>query len=900
MDRRFERNGSLLKTQLMAMLVPVVIASVMSNISNTVDSIIAGRLLGAAALSAVSLVGATAGQLHYTAVLLVGIGTSAAITAHKTGSQTRRADTVFNSALRLTAAGSVLLALLELLFARRIIGLFTTDAELTALSLHYYYPLIAYIPFELTTGLLTYLYIIEGSPRELMRMSILSAALNLVLDIAFVRYTKLGITGLELSTIISSAVYLVLLVRSFARSSTLKLEISLHPNLRDEAHNAVRIIEGGFSPAFASAMVLIISAALCASVLRFGASESMAVFSVFIKFRNLVCLVTDGILQAMAILVCILYVEKDDEGVRVVMLRTFVVTLVSVGILTAAAELFPQALLRLYGVGEAARSVFYINMLRLALLSYLAAGITAVISKYFSAIGQDKPAGLCAAIHCVLTLCMLFILSRRMGERGFWITAACSEYLSLLVWAGMLLVRRGVRGERFFGTLFLRREENEMLALSYTGDSGDISAVTEQIQEILESEGINRKLAYKTAAATDELSRYAAGDGGENELFDLRIKYDGEEMLLALRNDGAPIDFDFDRADYDDYEKLDSNTFSFLLTKKLYCRRVFGINCIVASVGTGVDIDLFEKIPDMVIRKPLEPLEADKVDMIVLHHMAREGEVKEIEQEHLDKGWDAIAYNFWVAYDGTVYEARGFRKGAGVAENNSHIISIGFQGDYQTQSRRMPDEQFDAGVDIIRYCLGKLPNAKTVVGHSHFGNTTCPGRYFPLEEMIRLKKRVDLLTLVNTREPLPPDYVPKNLVELSDIPNGIGLYMNEEAYRALRNMSAAARLRGHSIWVSRAYEYSWEKEYYGEAEHQTGLAVDISYPHSDIPIKPNYEEYRWLIRNSYKFGYIQRYPRGRENITGHSFDPAHFRYVGLAAAKEMFEKKLTLEEYLEK
>ncbi len=149
-----------------------------------------------------------------------------------------------------------------------------------------------------------------------------------------------------------------------------------------------------------------------------------------------------------------------------------------------------------------------------------------------------------------------------------------------------------------------------------------------------------------------------------------------------------------------------------------------------------------QKIPNQIIKQPLQYLNLSKVDSIALHHMAHPtADVKTVEEWHINQGWRAIGYNFWVGFDGTVYEGRGFKLGAGVENQNGHIISIGFQGDYHSNDVKMPDAQFNAGVDIIKYVLENVPTVKTIGGHGEFMATACPGKYFPLEEMKTLKKR---------------------------------------------------------------------------------------------------------------------------------------------------------------
>ena len=90
------------------------------------------------------------------------------------------------------------------------------------------------------------------------------------------------------------------------------------------------------------------------------------------------------------------------------------------------------------------------------------------------------------------------------------------------------------------------------------------------------------------------------------------------------------------------------------------------------------------------------------------------------------------------------------------------------------------------------------------------------------------------------------------------------------------------------------------------SEHTTGLAVDITSNalanqegnSGLLPDLENYPEGLWLKENAPKFGFILRYPKAKEAITGINFEPWHFRYVGIENAMYMTEKNLTLEEYI--
>ncbi|MDU4670471.1 MAG: D-alanyl-D-alanine carboxypeptidase family protein [Finegoldia magna] len=87
----------------------------------------------------------------------------------------------------------------------------------------------------------------------------------------------------------------------------------------------------------------------------------------------------------------------------------------------------------------------------------------------------------------------------------------------------------------------------------------------------------------------------------------------------------------------------------------------------------------------------------------------------------------------------------------------------------------------------------------------------------------------------------------------------------------------------------------------GSSEHQTGLAYDLIGEDYTLKYKVDFsksKEYKWLIDNAHKYGFVLRYPEDKKDITGLSFAPWHFRYVGIDLAKILHDQNLTLEEYL--
>lgn len=144
------------------------------------------------------------------------------------------------------------------------------------------------------------------------------------------------------------------------------------------------------------------------------------------------------------------------------------------------------------------------------------------------------------------------------------------------------------------------------------------------------------------------------------------------------------------------------------------------------------------------------------------------------------------------------------------------------------------------------------------------------------------------LILVNRDYPLPKDFQ----VELTALKNGEAV--DARIYLALMELLREAEGDGLSVESARIEAEKFVAAS-GNSEHQLGLAVDFN---ADTTKTATSQMYEWLASNSYKYGFILRYSKTKVDITKYNYEPWHFRYVGIAEAKEIYEKKLCLEEYL--
>lgn len=180
----------------------------------------------------------------------------------------------------------------------------------------------------------------------------------------------------------------------------------------------------------------------------------------------------------------------------------------------------------------------------------------------------------------------------------------------------------------------------------------------------------------------------------------------------------------------------------------------------------------------------------------------------------------------------------------------------------------------------------------------------------------------DYLILVNNNNGLSKSYKPRNLtipnIKFTYLVNNEERYVSEVIIKPLENLVNEAKNEGIILLGNSGYRsYNSQKNLFnsrvksqglenaesyvakaGFSEHQTGLCIDIT-NENEFLIQGT-KEGDWLENNCYRFGFIIRYPLGKEDITGIEYEPWHIRYVGEEAAKYIYENNITLEEYLEK
>ena len=175
----------------------------------------------------------------------------------------------------------------------------------------------------------------------------------------------------------------------------------------------------------------------------------------------------------------------------------------------------------------------------------------------------------------------------------------------------------------------------------------------------------------------------------------------------------------------------------------------------------------------------------------------------------------------------------------------------------------------------------------------------------------------DNAILVNKYYSLPEKYAPTDIVDVSNWYAFAGIKTRQVVLDAFKEMFNAAKEDGHTLIINSGYRtYDAQKKIYDEykdlkgeeyadeyaarpdySEHQSGLALDIITYGASGETFDTTDAFKWLQKNAHKYGFILRYPKDKEDITGYAYESWHYRYLGKDLATKVKKSGLTYDEY---
>ena len=245
-------------------------------------------------------------------------------------------------------------------------------------------------------------------------------------------------------------------------------------------------------------------------------------------------------------------------------------------------------------------------------------------------------------------------------------------------------------------------------------------------------------------------------------------------------------------------------------------------------------------------------------------------------------------------------------------DSKDFILSI----EYNKSILSIIHEKYFIEKNLQKYLEYSKSNNKSFTDTVAIVNTGCDNDWYTNTKKTDISK--GNLMLTNKFYSLDSSYNSDNMVSVSNTYSfGNDQMLTKETFDAFLSMWNAAKDEGLNLIINssyRSYEdqeevYNYYKDTLGEeaadkraaragfSEHQTGMAIDIQTYGSRAATFENYDEFKWLQNNAHKYGFILRYPKDKEYLTGYEYESWHYRYVGVEAATYIHDNNITFDEY---
>lgn len=537
-----ERNAFLINKKIRQYILPGVLMTVAMQLGNVVDGMIVGNLLGADAMAAIEISMPVLLLLQMPALLLAAGGAAeAAVLLGKR--EMKEADGVFTSSLAAGAAVSLLAALftpiLPPVCARALAG----TGRMAELAEPYIAVNFGGIPVLTLAIIFCYFMNADNHPRLGSALFIIANAINLVLDVLFIRVFHMGMAGSALSTVTGYLAGMVTVLFYFQSKQRM-----LHLRKPDAGMGRyVKMAAGAGIPGAAFTLMSALESVIVNSaIVRLLGNGPMAVYSVCSNAVLIAELCVGGIIGLVPNIAGILYGEKDYYGIRALCRKVLRYSYSAIAVLLVFFFLCPQAVARMFGITQGEMLGMCRTSLRIFACGFPFYVYNKFLMSYYQTILQS---GLSTAITVLqgfavivpLTLAGLYFA----GFTGVCVAAVAAEALTVLLGTGLRMW--GQRTGKFpaGGRYMLPQVTDETyLDFSMENDLEDVTKLRDRLFVFCADNGIGEKDAKLIGLALEEICanivRYGYRPGRKNYM-DVSFTVQDGSYILRVRDDGIPF-----------------------------------------------------------------------------------------------------------------------------------------------------------------------------------------------------------------------------------------------------------------------------------------------------------------------------------------------------------------------
>jgi putative MATE family efflux protein len=418
--------------------IPAIVGMLVNSLYIVIDRMFIGRVVGAMAISGVSLTFPIV-ILIMAFSMLVGIGSAATISIRLGQNKKSEAENILGNALILLIIVGIIVTFLGLVFLEPMLISFGATNNTIEYAKQFIVILLAGSIFQVIGFGLNNIIRSEGNPKKAMSTMLVGAVSNIILDFIFIYILKFGIRGAAVATVISQAINMLWVLYYFFKGNSM-LKIRKH-NLFLKKDLVMSIFSIGMAPFAMQIAASLVNIILNRSLGIYGGDLAIGAMGIINGIATIVLMPIFGINQGSQPIIGFNYGAKLYSRVKEALKLAIIAGTVIATAGAVSVHIFPYPLVSLFNKFDMNLTKITVNGIKIFMLMYPIVGFQIVSSNYFQAIGKAKISMFLALLRQVIVLIpLIMLLPKIFGLNGVWIAAPVSDTVSSVLTAVFLFI----------------------------------------------------------------------------------------------------------------------------------------------------------------------------------------------------------------------------------------------------------------------------------------------------------------------------------------------------------------------------------------------------------------------------------------------------------------------------
>ncbi len=570
----YERNFHLLNNKFRELFFPTLIAAVASNFAVIADALIISIFLGARYLSVIQSIEPFA-QIINMVYWIIAFGGTIIATTLRADFEADRANEIFTISVIVIIIVSSLIALSGVLFPDIYMNVLCNSAQLRPLVYEYFELYIIGVPFMSLMVVLAYFMKTDDFIQLQFRAFILVNVLNVILDVLLLKVYNLGIKGIALTTTLGFIIGTIYISYYFLSDRrTFKL---VKVNITQSLGQLINICKTGFSSSsialYQSIKLILINSLLVGTLGNVG----LVAYNTCFNTSFIVTVFILGTAQSILPIVAIYFQEDDQNGVAYVSDISLKIVIGFGIFFTIFFFVFPQSILYLFSVTDAADIPVITNAVRIFSLSFIAYSISYLYIFYAQAVQYTKLANIITFLNgLVLPVGCAYVFSHFWQENGIWFALVASEILTVVfIYLYSMYVTKKSGGE-YYGFFLNKKAENvRIVEHTIKANMEEAVGVAKKIEKELPESDVSREVGL----AVEKLIVHIIEMNDKLDWIDIIIRDRKDSTDISIKNGGLG----FHREE--EYEDLISDYYNLKeITDNIEYSQILGLNNTVLTL----------------------------------------------------------------------------------------------------------------------------------------------------------------------------------------------------------------------------------------------------------------------------------------------------------------------------